>query len=84
MEAMVDTVDMKSTKRRKLPHLLPNITMTDTAPAYGLWGLVIINIGVFLIFAFSFSHPKSPGDWRAFGGFAAFIPCFSSTQALHS
>lgn len=47
--------------------------MTDTAPAYGLWGLVIVNIAVFLIFAFSFSHPKTPGDWRAFGGFAAFI-----------
>ena len=47
--------------------------MTDAAPAYGLWGLVIINIAVFLIFAFSFSHPKSPGDWRAFGGFSAFI-----------
>ena len=53
--------------------LLPTITMTDAAPAYGLWGLVIINIAVFLIFAFSFSHPKSPGDWRAFGGFSAFI-----------
>ena len=47
--------------------------MTDAAPAYGLWGLVIINIAIFLIFAFSFSHPKSPGDWRAFGGFSAFI-----------
>ncbi|TSC59146.1 MAG: hypothetical protein Greene041662_653 [Candidatus Peregrinibacteria bacterium Greene0416_62] len=47
--------------------------MTDAAPAYGLWGLVIINVAVFLIFAFSFSHPKSPGDWRAFGGFSAFI-----------
>lgn len=54
--------------------LLPIITMTpDTAPAYGLWGLVVINIAVFLIFAFSFTHPKSPRDWRAFGGFSAFI-----------
>ena len=59
----------------KMKNLLPLliITMTDAAPAYGLWGLVIINIAVFLVFAFSFSHPKSPGDWRAFGGFSAFI-----------
>ncbi len=47
--------------------------MTDTAPAYGLWGLVIINIAVFLIFAFSFTRPKTSRDWRAFGGFSAFI-----------
>lgn len=32
--------------------------MTDDAPAYGLWGLVIINSLIFIIFAFSFSRPR--------------------------
>ncbi|MBI3344028.1 MAG: isoprenylcysteine carboxylmethyltransferase family protein [Gammaproteobacteria bacterium] len=43
------------------------------APAYGLWSLVIINSLVFIIFAFSFTRPKSPRDWRSFGAFSAFI-----------
>lgn len=41
--------------------------------AYGLWSLVIINSLVFLIFAFSFTRPRTARDWRSFGGFAAFI-----------
>lgn len=48
-------------------------TMTNIVPAYGLWGLVIINIAIFLIFAFSYTQPKTPRDWRAFGAFSAFI-----------
>lgn len=31
----------------------------DNAPAYGLWSLVILNSLVFIIFAFSFTKPKS-------------------------
>lgn len=46
--------------------------MTD-APAYGLWMLVIINSLVFIIFAFSFTHPRTRRDWRSFGAFSAFI-----------
>lgn len=42
-------------------------------PAYGLWSLVIINSLIFIIFAFSFTRPKTTRDWRSFGGFAAFI-----------
>ena len=42
-------------------------------PAYGLWFLVIINSLVFIIFAFSFTKPQSPRDWRSFGAFSAFI-----------
>ncbi len=42
-------------------------------PAYGLWSLVIINSLVFIIFAFSFTKPKSPRDWRSFGAFSGFI-----------
>jgi methanethiol S-methyltransferase len=46
--------------------------MSD-APSYGLWSLVILNSLVFIIFAFSFTKPKSPRDWRSFGAFSAFI-----------
>ena len=47
--------------------------MTSEAPAYGLWSLVLLNSAIFLIFAFSFTRPRSARDWRSFGGFAAFI-----------
>ena len=43
------------------------------APAYGLWILVVINSLVFILFAFSFTHPKTRRDWRSFGAFSAFI-----------
>jgi protein-S-isoprenylcysteine O-methyltransferase Ste14 len=46
---------------------------SNTAPAYGLWSLVIINSLVFIIFAFSFAKPQSPRDWRSFGAFSAFL-----------
>lgn len=45
----------------------------DSTPAYGLWSLVIINSLVFIIFAFSFTKPKSKTDWRSFSMFSAFI-----------
>ncbi|NIO76571.1 MAG: isoprenylcysteine carboxylmethyltransferase family protein [Armatimonadetes bacterium] len=47
--------------------------MTDTSPAYGLWTLVVINAAVFIIFAFSFTRPRTRHDWRALGGFSAFV-----------
>ena len=47
--------------------------MQQTISAYGLWGLVIVNSLVFILFAFSFFKPNSPRDWRTFGTFAAFI-----------
>ena len=40
---------------------------------YGLWSLVIINSLVFIIFAFSFSRPRSGRDWRSFGAFSGFL-----------
>jgi protein-S-isoprenylcysteine O-methyltransferase Ste14 len=40
---------------------------------YGLWFLVLINSLVFIIFAASFFHPQSKRDWRALGGFSAFV-----------
>lgn len=45
----------------------------DEATAYNLWPLVIINSLVFIVFAFSFTKPKTKTDWRALGGFSAFI-----------
>jgi len=42
-------------------------------PAYGLWGVAILNILVFLLFAFSFFKPATRRDWRTFGTFSAFI-----------
>jgi methanethiol S-methyltransferase len=47
--------------------------MSGETPAYGLWSLVILNIAIFVIFAFSFYRPKSKRDWRSFGAFTAFI-----------
>jgi len=40
---------------------------------YGLWALVIINSAVMILFAASFFHPKTGRDWRALGGFSAFM-----------
>ena len=47
--------------------------MSETAPAYGLWELVLINAAVFIIFAFSFFKPQTKRDWRSFGAFSAFL-----------
>lgn len=47
--------------------------MNSSISGYGLWVLVIVNSLVFIIFAFSFTKPRSSRDWRSFGGFSAFI-----------
>ncbi|WP_043768253.1 methyltransferase family protein [Algiphilus aromaticivorans] len=47
--------------------------MHETAAAYGLWGLVVINSFVFIFFAFSFFKPQTKRDWRSFGAFSAFL-----------
>jgi len=47
--------------------------MSDSAPAYGLWSLVLLNSAIFIMFAFSFFKPQTARDWRTFGAFAAFI-----------
>src|SRR5512138_1323078 len=46
--------------------------MTDS-PAYGLWGLVLVNSVVFILFAYSFFKPATPRDWRSFSAFSAFL-----------
>ena len=45
--------------------------MTDNG--YGLWPLVVFNSLLFIVFAVSFFHPKTKRDWRALGGFSAFV-----------
>ena len=47
--------------------------MSAAVAAYGLWSLVVINVLVFTIFAFSFTRPRSARDWRSFGAFTAFL-----------
>lgn len=45
----------------------------NPGPAYGHWQLVMVNTLIIWIFAFSFFRPKTRRDWRAFGGFGAFV-----------
>lgn len=47
--------------------------MQDDIPAYGLWGLAILNSAIFIFFAFTFFKPATTRDWRSFGAFSAFI-----------
>jgi protein-S-isoprenylcysteine O-methyltransferase Ste14 len=47
--------------------------MSGTPSAYGLWGLVVLNSAIFILFALSFFKPKSERDWRSFGAFSAFV-----------
>ena len=47
--------------------------MSSYPPSYGLWTLVAINSAIFLIFAFSFTKPRTARDWRSFSAFSAFI-----------
>jgi hypothetical protein len=44
-----------------------------TEYGYGMWGLVVVNSVIFIVFAVSFFHPSSRRDWRALGAFSAFI-----------
>lgn len=46
--------------------------MNNTS-AYGLWAIVLVNSLIFIIFAFSFTRPRTTRDWRSFGAFSAFI-----------
>jgi protein-S-isoprenylcysteine O-methyltransferase Ste14 len=47
--------------------------MSAGPSAYGLWSLVVINIAVFAIFAYSFTRPRTARDWRSFGAFTGFL-----------
>ncbi len=45
----------------------------DGSYEYGYWLIAILSSLIFIIFALSFTRPKKKRDWRAFGGFSAFI-----------
>jgi len=45
----------------------------ETGSAFGLWPIVVINSAIFIMFAFSFFHPKTKRDWRVLGTFSAFV-----------
>jgi methanethiol S-methyltransferase len=47
--------------------------MNAGAQDYGLWGLVVVNSLVFILFAYSFFKPRSGRDWRSFSAFSAFL-----------
>jgi protein-S-isoprenylcysteine O-methyltransferase Ste14 len=47
--------------------------MNQGTSAYGLWSLVVINVAVFAIFAYSFTRPRTARDWRSFGAFTGFL-----------
>jgi methanethiol S-methyltransferase len=47
--------------------------MSADTSSYGLWGLVIVNSVVFILFAYSFFKPRTARDWRSFGAFTAFL-----------
>ena len=47
--------------------------MSQDAPSYGLWMLVIFNSAIFIMFAYSFFKPQTTRDWRTFSAFSAFI-----------
>lgn len=47
--------------------------MNYASYAYGFDGMVAIDSAIFMIFAFSFSHPRTKRDWRSFGAFSAFL-----------
>ena len=47
--------------------------MNHEGSAYGLWGLVLIESAFFIVFAFSFTRPRTGRDWRSFGAFSGFI-----------
>src|SRR5208283_1264284 len=48
-------------------------TMHDSSPAYGLWGVMILNALVFIFFAASFTRTPASRDWRSLGPFSAFV-----------
>jgi protein-S-isoprenylcysteine O-methyltransferase Ste14 len=47
--------------------------MNVNSSAYGLWGVVALNIVVFVLFILTLYRPRTARDWRSFGAFTAFI-----------
>ena len=45
----------------------------DHDAAYGVWWLALVNSLFFIVFALSFTRPRTGRDWRSLGAFSAFI-----------
>ena len=45
----------------------------DSDASYGVWWLVLVNSIFFIVFALSFTRPRTARDWRSLGVFSAFI-----------
>jgi protein-S-isoprenylcysteine O-methyltransferase Ste14 len=45
----------------------------DKDATYGVWWLVLVNSVFFMLFALSFTRPRTTRDWRSLGAFSAFI-----------
>jgi protein-S-isoprenylcysteine O-methyltransferase Ste14 len=45
----------------------------DNDATYGVWWLVLANSVFFIVFALSFTRPRTGRDWRSLGAFSAFI-----------
>jgi protein-S-isoprenylcysteine O-methyltransferase Ste14 len=64
---------LKKTGSNQAHRPTPETIPMDEGSAYGLWSLVVINSLVFILFAFSFTRPRTTRDWRSLGAFSAFI-----------
>jgi len=45
----------------------------DEGSGYGVWWLALVNSLFFIVFALSFTRPRTGRDWRSLGAFSAFI-----------
>jgi protein-S-isoprenylcysteine O-methyltransferase Ste14 len=57
----------------KVPAMIRDSLNERATYDYGIWTMMVVNTAVFIIFAFSFTRPKTGRDWRSFGAFSAFI-----------
>lgn len=63
---------LRTLMKRKVARIIP-VAINHMENAYGLWPLVVVNSAVLIIFAFSFTKPKTSRDWRSFSAFSAFV-----------
>ena len=47
--------------------------MPPEPSSYGLWPLVVVNVLIFVSFAFTYTRPRSRRDWQSLGAFTAFV-----------
>ena len=52
---------------------MPEDLHMDNDASYGVWWLVLVNSIFFIVFALSFTRPRTGRDWRSLGAFSAFI-----------